>query len=233
MSRKCSSSSQQDYETEDTEYDTRQKVLRSSLPFVHQHGWTSNALVAGAEQEGLPGIAHGMFPRGGAELVFFFYQECNQRLVEHMKKQTENVDGKPKTGIFIQDSVETRLRMIIPYMNKWPQAMAIKAMPQNAVDSLKNLSTLVDDIWFYAGDKSTDFNWYTKRASLAAVYKSTEVYMLQDSSEDYQDSWEFLDRRLEDLTTIGKFAKNVSTGYDVCIGTCSKYPKSTVLEMTI
>jgi len=34
--------------------------------------------------------------------------------------------------------------------------MAIKAMPQNAVDSLKNLSTLVDDIWFYAGDKSTD-----------------------------------------------------------------------------
>ena len=94
-------------------------------------------------------------------------------------------------------------------MNKWPQAMAIKAMPQNAVDSLKNLSTLVDDIWFYAGDKSTDFNWYTKRVSLAGVYKSTEVYMLQDSSEDYQDSWEFLDRRLEDLTTIGKFARNM------------------------
>jgi ubiquinone biosynthesis protein COQ9 len=45
----------------------------------------------GAELEGLPGIAHGMFPRGGAELVFFFYQECNQQLVEHMKKQTESL----------------------------------------------------------------------------------------------------------------------------------------------
>ena len=75
------------------------------------------------------------------------------------------------------------------------------------------------------------FNWYTKRVSLAGVYKSTEVYMLQDSSEDYQDSWEFLDRRLEDLTTIGKFARNVCTGYNICIGTHSKCPKSTVFEI--
>ena len=70
------------------------------------------------------------------------------------------------------------------------------------------------------------FNWYTKRVSLAGVYKSTEVYMLQDSSEDYQDSWEFLDRRMEDLTTIGKFARNVCTGYNICIGTHSKCSKS-------
>ena len=47
LSRNCSTSSQQDYETEDTEYDIRQKILRASLPFVHQHGWTSKALVAG------------------------------------------------------------------------------------------------------------------------------------------------------------------------------------------
>lgn len=46
----------------------------------------------GAEKEGLPGVAHGMFPRGGAELVFFFYGECNQQLVKQMKIQTENVE---------------------------------------------------------------------------------------------------------------------------------------------
>jgi hypothetical protein len=55
--------------------------------------------------------------------------------------------------------------------------------------------------------------------------------MLQDSSEDYQDSWEFLDRRLEDLTTIGKFARNVCTGYNICIGTHSKCPKSTIFQI--
>ena len=54
------------------------------------------------------------------------------------------------------------------------------------------------------------FNWYTKRASLAGVYKSTEIYMLQDKSENYDNTWQFLERRLQDLTTIGKVTRNVS-----------------------
>lgn len=58
------------------------------------------------------------------------------------------------------------------------------------------------------------FNWYTKRASLAGVYKSTEIYMLQDNSEGHENTWEFLDRRLEDLVSLGKFARNVIT-YDL------------------
>ena len=46
--------------------------------------------------------------------------------------------------------------MIQPYLSTWPQAMAIQASPGNAVESLKNLSRLVDDIWFFAGDRSID-----------------------------------------------------------------------------
>ena len=47
-------------------------------------------------------------------------------------------------------------------------------------------------------------NWYTKRGMLAGIYKSTEIYMLQDKSEDFQDTWEFLDRRVEDVSKFGK-----------------------------
>ena len=39
---------------------------------------------------------------------------------------------------------------------------------------------------------------------LAGIYKSTEIYMLQDKSEDFQDTWEFLDRRVEDVSKLGK-----------------------------
>lgn len=211
VSRNCSTSDKSTSETstEETEYETKERILRASLPFVYQHGWTNKAITSGAEKEGLPGVAHGMFPRGGAELVFFFYRECNQQLVKQMKKQTENVEEKPKTGEFIKNSVESRLRMIIPYMEKWPQAMAIQTMPQNAIESWTNLGRLMDEIWFYAGDQSVDFNWYTKRASLAGVYKSTEIYMLQDRSENYENTWQFLDRRLKDLTTFGKVTRNV------------------------
>lgn len=87
--------------------------------------------------------------------------------------------------------------------------MAIQTLPQNAVQSWTNLSRGVDDIWFYAGDKSNDFNWYAKRVSLAAVYKSTEIYLIQDWSEDYTDTWNFLENRLEDVVRAGHLARNL------------------------
>ena len=39
-------------------------------------------------------------------------------------------------------------------------------------------------------------DWYTKRASLATVYTSTEVYMMQDNSHEFDNTWNFLDRQL-------------------------------------
>ena len=67
-----------------------------------------------------------------------------------------NCCRKPKAQEFIRDAVETRLRMIVPYIDTWPQAMAIQALPQNAVESWTNLANLVDEIWYYAGDRSVD-----------------------------------------------------------------------------
>ena len=46
---------------------------------------------------------------------------------------------------------------------------------------------------------------------LGAVYKSTEIFMVQDKSEDFQETWEFLDRRVQDLSKVGKAMRNVSS----------------------
>ncbi|KAG8222459.1 hypothetical protein J437_LFUL002194 [Ladona fulva] len=108
---------------------------------------------------------------------------------------------------FVRDAVETRLRMLIPYLKQWPQALAIMSMPQNVPTSLANLLTLVDDICYYAGDKSVDISWYTRRIVLAGVYKSTELSLIQDSSEDYESTWRFLDRRIEDVTQLQNYLK--------------------------
>ena len=39
-------------------------------------------MLTGAEVEGLPSVAHGMFPRGGIELVLYFYTTSNQQLAD-------------------------------------------------------------------------------------------------------------------------------------------------------
>lgn len=56
----------------------------------------------------------------------------------------------------------------------------LQANPLNAATALKQRALLVDDIWHAAGDRSSDMDWYTKRALLGAVYMTAELYMLTD-----------------------------------------------------
>ncbi|XP_031697970.1 ubiquinone biosynthesis protein COQ9, mitochondrial [Anarrhichthys ocellatus] len=101
-----------------------------------------------------------MFYNGAGDLVLHFIAQCNSQLTEILAEQHNQVQvgqAEPKkTADFLRDAVETRLRMHIPYMESWPQAMSILLLPHNIPDSLKHLSTLVDDMWYYAGDRSTD-----------------------------------------------------------------------------
>uniref|UniRef100_A0A673XWH8 Ubiquinone biosynthesis protein n=1 Tax=Salmo trutta TaxID=8032 RepID=A0A673XWH8_SALTR len=147
----------EEYETEEQ---LQAHILNAALDFVQLHGWTLEAISAGAETLGLSAASSGMFQNGAGDLVLHFIAQCNAQLTEQMAEQHNQVQlgqAEPKkTAEFLRDAVETRLRMLTPYIDNWPQAMSILLLPHNIPDSLKHLSTLVDDIWYYAGDRSTD-----------------------------------------------------------------------------
>ncbi|XP_060932090.1 ubiquinone biosynthesis protein COQ9, mitochondrial [Limanda limanda] len=210
----------EEYETEDQ---LQARILTAALEFVPLHGWSMEAIASGAETLGLSSASTGMFHNGSGDLVLHFIAQCNSQLTEilaeqHKQVQLGHAEAK-KTADFLRDAVETRLRMHIPYIETWPQAMSILLLPHNIPDSLKHLSTLVDDIWYYAGDRSTDMNWYTKRAALTGIYNTTELVMVQDSSQDFQETWNFLDNRIQDVVNMASTAKQVqSTGEAVVQG---------------
>ncbi|EFX71430.1 hypothetical protein DAPPUDRAFT_255763 [Daphnia pulex] len=192
---------------EETVYETeiRHKILDAALGYVDISGWSKQALAEGSESLGYPGVAHGLFPKGGVELVHHFYQQSNERLASELpadiqEAQLDPLKAKDDLKI-LRLAVEKRLRMNAEHVftGKWTEAMGLMALPTNAPSSLKLLAHLVDDMWHHAGDTSPDFSWYAKRAVLAAVYKSTELSMMQDKSEDFRSTWEFLDRRIEDV----------------------------------
>uniref|UniRef100_A0A8D2DTD3 Ubiquinone biosynthesis protein n=1 Tax=Sciurus vulgaris TaxID=55149 RepID=A0A8D2DTD3_SCIVU len=61
--------------------------------------------------------------------------------------------------------------------------------------------------------EGAQFNWYTRRAVLAGIYNTTELVMMQDSSPDFEDTWRFLENRINDAMNMGHTAKQVkSTG---------------------
>jgi rpsU-divergently transcribed protein len=63
-----------------------------------------------------------------------------------------------------------------------PYLVVLQARPQNMLTAVKQRARLVDVLWEVTGDTSVDSSWYGKRGLVAAVYGSTELYMLTDFS---------------------------------------------------
>ena len=79
------------------------------------------------------------------------------------------------------------------------------AMPQNIPLALRISWRSADLMWRIAGDTNTDFNHYTKRMTLGAVYGSTLLAWLDDESEGWMETGAFLDRRIDDVMKIEKW----------------------------
>jgi len=83
-------------------------------------------------------------------------------------------------------------------------ALAHLAAPGRNSAALRSLYRTVDLIWRAAGDRSTDYNFYSKRGLLAGVYVATLLFWLRDESKDHAETWRFLDARIGDVLKVGR-----------------------------
>ena len=60
----------------------------------------------------------------------------------------------------------------------------------------------------------TDFSYYTKRASLAAILGAATLYWLDDRSPDFADTDAFVERRLGDLYRITGIGRRLVAASD-------------------
>lgn len=148
-------------EEDEAVIEAKHKILEASLAFVDSTGWTRQTIVKGAEQAGYPGTVHGMFPRGGIELINYWYLKCNNELIEQMKMKvgSETTEKVEDPKVFVCWALKQRLLMLDPYIKTWPQALAMMTLPPNVPTALANMLTLVDDICYYSGDRSVDVSF--------------------------------------------------------------------------
>ncbi|MEA2854174.1 MAG: ubiquinone biosynthesis protein, partial [Rhodospirillaceae bacterium] len=152
-------------------------------------GWTRAALSAAARQLDLPaGEADRLFPGGPVQVLTFLSERADLRMVEDMEK--EGV-ATLKMRDRIKNAVRIRLERHAGEREAARRALALLALPFNAGLALRLLYKTVDAMWYAAGDASTDFNFYTKRATLAGVYSSTLLYWLNDRSPGGEATWGF------------------------------------------
>ncbi|KZV15106.1 hypothetical protein F511_37009 [Dorcoceras hygrometricum] len=187
--------------------DEQARVLYASLGRVNTLGWTEAAMIAGARDVGVSPSIVGSFPRKEASLVEFFMDDCLQRLIDIVESNAELEILIPSQRV--SKLIRIRLEMQAPYLSKWPQALSIQAQPSNISASFKQRAMLVDEIWHAAGDKAVDIDWYVKRTILGGIYSTTELYMLTDTSPDFQNTWAFLEGLVKDAFDLKNTVQEV------------------------
>lgn len=172
-------------------------------------GWTATAIKAAARGLGLAsGEAERLFPGGALDVLSYLSARSDERMVADM--EAEGVTGL-KVRDRIREAIRIRLDRHVGDREAARRAMALLALPFNAPLGLKLLYRTIDAMWYAAGDTSTDFNFYTKRATLAAVYSATLLYWLNDRSPGSEATWNFLDRRIDNVMAMEKLKARART----------------------
>lgn len=181
------------------------KILKQALVHVPFEGWSPEILERAAVEEGLdPSYGWRLFPTGPLEAVVLWSHLLDQEMAYALPSaSTLRVHEK------ITLAVKTRLELLIPHREAARKTAKFLSLPHHLSKGSKLLYETVNEIWYYAGDRSTDYNFYTKRALLAWVYSATFLYWLRDHSDGFEKTWVFLDRRIAEVLSLPKLPKKI------------------------
>lgn len=174
------------------------QLLDAALAHVPFDGWSEATFAAAARDIGMrPEEARRIVPGGPVELAEAYHLRGDEEMVARMREANLG-------AMRYSDRVTAAVRFRIEAADKEivRRGMALFALPQHAARGARLIWGTADRIWNELGDTANDFNWYTKRTSLAGVYGSTVLFWLGDTSEGDAATWGFLDRRIEDVMRV-------------------------------
>jgi ubiquinone biosynthesis protein COQ9 len=178
----------------------RDAAIRATLPHVPDLGWTGAALAAGLRDIGEdPSAAEWLFPGGPVEVVEAWCDLADREM--EAAAVAEGVTGL-RIPARIRRVVTIRLEGAEPHREAVRRALGLQSLPWNVPSALRTVARTVDAMWAAAGDTSSDFSWYTRRATLAGVYGATLTFWLRDEEPGFPATRAFLDRRLADLARL-------------------------------
>ena len=187
--------------------DPKQNLLDAALIHVPFDGWTEATFKAAITDSAVePTVAHAVCPRGAVDLAVAYHQRGDAQMLTALKAQ-----GLGEMRFRDRIALAVRLRLEAAADKETVRrGTTLFALPNYAPDGAKLIWGTVDQIWEALGDTSDDVNWYTKRMTLSGVYSATILFWLGDNSEGHTATWEFLDRRIDNVMQIEKLKASVN-----------------------
>jgi len=177
-------------------------IIEAALIHVPFDGWGDAALRAGAADAGCSDDdVTRLFPGGALDAIVTHSAMADAAMIRAFDAMPDKPD---RVHLMIRAMILIRLEQAAPHKEAVRRGLTILAVPGNALASAKALYATVDAMWRAAGQQDTDISFYTKRATLAAVYSATLLAWIADNSGDPAVIEGFLDRRLRDVAQIPK-----------------------------
>jgi ubiquinone biosynthesis protein COQ9 len=197
----------------------KQKILEEFLKICAFEGCNIDSLKKSLKNcnidENLYAI---IFENGLLDLIDFYIANYNQKI---LKIINENYPEFSKLKIRQKIKIASFARFEIEAKNKIAIQRIINFClnPKNLINSEYNLRPLslglkinykiADFIWLTIGDKSTDFNFYTKRLILSKILLRTVFVFLKDDSRDLKNTSDFLDNQIKKVMEFEKYKANI------------------------
>jgi len=181
----------------------RDNIINQALKDIPFEGnWHWQTIQNAAEKAGHSHhIARSLFPEKTTSALTHFANMADRTML----KNTENLDlSIMRTHDKILEISMLRFEYLNTHKEAERLALQYWPLPANKLKSLKILWSTCDQIWNHAGDNSTDYNHYTKRALLSSVLASTTLAWLNDTSSDMIETRAFMQRRINNVLKIGQ-----------------------------
>lgn len=187
--------------------DLKRAVVDAALRHAASDGFSTRVLEKAAAEAGASEVLPRLFPGGVGALLSCYSHQVDAEMLERLA--AAGLSGMPLRKR-IRTAVLTRLDILAPHKQAAKRAAAYLAFPANGPLAAALVYDTVDAMWRAAGDTSTDIAWYTKRASLAAVYTATLMRWFADPSREETEA--FLDARIENVMQYEKLKARVRDG---------------------
>lgn len=184
----------------------KQIIFKKAIELVPQFGWCEELLENASIMLGFnENYAQLLFINGISELIDIYFDHIDNLMFE----QLEKLDTPNGISAKIKLALKTRINILANFRQTTARTISFLSLPWNAALGFRLGFRSMDRIWSdYVGDGSTDFNYYTKRTLLYAVYVASVQFFLNDNSINLSETEDFINRRIDNVLNFGRFIAN-------------------------
>ena len=178
----------------------KQRFLNHFISIVQKNSWNIESFnKAQKKLKYSSNLLKVLFPNKLNDLVFYFSDFINKKMITAYKKKRIN---KKSLRLQILTLLKIRFSILNEYKSVIKESMVFLCSPSKQLLSSKLIFKTADFMWISINDKSTDYNFYTKRAILGTIYSVVILFWLNDKSNKLDKTYNLLEKLIMNMNFI-------------------------------